>query len=76
MEKTDRQVGLQGTLGKTQIQIKVMKKLQGILVLRNLLGRLLMGRRGSLRLSSDILLLLRDRSNLQKMLIRHQYDLV
>ena len=38
-----------------------MKKLQGLLALRNLLGRLLMRIRGSLRLSCHNLLLLRDR---------------
>jgi hypothetical protein len=74
-EMIDRRVGHRGTQGKTQIRIKVKKKLQGLLVLRNLIG-LLMGRMGSLRLSSDILLLLRDQSNLQKILTRHQYDLV
>ena len=74
-EMIDRRVGHQGTLGKTQIQTKVTKKLQGLLVLRNLLG-LLMWRMVFLRFSNDILLLLRDQSNLRKMLARHQYDLV
>ena len=60
----DRRVGLLGTLGKTQIQIR---KLYGLLDPGALLlGRRLVkvGRKHSLRLSSYILLLRRDRSKL------------